>query len=49
MKSLQEKGFGVTIYFEDDSLKKKMSYASKLRVEYVILIGEDEVLREKDN
>lgn len=47
MSSLQEKGFGVTINFEDTSLKKKMSYADKIGVENVILIGEDEVVAEK--
>ena len=47
MKSLQQKGYGVTIYFEDDSLKKKMNYANKLGVENVILIGEEEVTQNK--
>ena len=44
MKRLQEKGFGATIYFEEDSLKKKMNYANKLGIENVILVGEDEVI-----
>lgn len=47
MRSLQERGYGVTIYFEDDSLKKKMNYANKLGVENVILIGEEEVTRDE--
>ncbi|MFD3157973.1 histidine--tRNA ligase [Haloimpatiens sp. FM7330] len=47
MAYLQEKGYGATIYFEDDSLKKKMKYANKLGIENVILIGEDEVLKDK--
>ena len=46
LKSLNEKGYKATIYFEDDSLKKKMNYANKLGVSNVILIGEEEV--EKD-
>ena len=43
MKYLQEKGKRVTLYFESDSLKKKMNYANKIGAENVILIGEDEV------
>ena len=43
MKCLQEKGKRVTLYFESDSLKKKMNYANKIGAENVILIGEDEV------
>lgn len=43
MKYLQSKGYGATIYFEEDSLKKKMNYANKIGVENVILIGEEEV------
>ena len=42
MKRLQEKGFGAGIYFEEDSLKKKLNYANKIAVEKVILVGEDE-------
>lgn len=34
------------IYFEDDKLKKKMNYANKLSIPYVILLGEEE---EKDS
>lgn len=45
MKCLQEKGCGVEIYLDDDSLKKKMSYANKLGIENVILLGEDEVIK----
>ncbi|MFT8316433.1 MAG: histidine--tRNA ligase [Clostridium sp.] len=45
MKRLQEKGIGATIYLEDDSLKKKMNYANKLGVENVVLIGEEEVIK----
>lgn len=43
MKYLQEKGKKVTVYFENDSLKKKMNYANKIGAQNVILIGEDEV------
>lgn len=45
MKRLQEKGSGAAIYLEDDSLKKKMNYANKLGVENVVLIGEEEVMK----
>lgn len=43
MKSLQDNGYGVTIDFEDGSLKKRMIYANKLGVENIILIGNNEV------
>ena len=43
---LDEKGYSVDIYFEDTSLKKKMTYANKLGVKKVILIGEDEVKKD---
>ncbi|MEG1004326.1 histidine--tRNA ligase [Clostridium sp.] len=43
MKYLEGQGRRVTIYFEEDSLKKKMNYANKIGVNNVILIGEDEV------
>lgn len=44
MKELERKGGSVSIYFEEDSLKKKMSYANKLEVKNVVLVGEEEVL-----
>ncbi|GAA0078618.1 histidine--tRNA ligase [Clostridium sp. CTA-5] len=43
MKYLQQNGKRVTVYFEEDSLKKKMNYANKIAVSDVILIGEEEV------
>lgn len=46
MNYLQKKKYNVSIYFEEDSLKKKMKYANKLGVENVILIGDEE---ERDN
>ena len=42
LQYLQSKGVGVTIYFEEASLKKKLSYANKLNIGKVILVGEDE-------
>lgn len=44
MSDLNEKGYNVSIYFEDDSLKKKLSYANKLNIDNVIFIGESEVV-----
>ena len=43
MSDLNEKGYNVSIYFEDDSLKKKLNYANKLNINNVIFIGENEV------
>lgn len=43
LKNLQGKDYKANIYFEEDSLKKKMNYANKLGVSNVILIGEEEV------
>ena len=47
MKSLQQDRKLVTIYFEDDTLKKKMNYANKIDVKNVVLIGDDEVKRDQ--
>lgn len=49
MKCIQQNGKKVTIYFEEDSLKKKMNYANKIGVKNVILIGEDEVRKNEVN
>ncbi|MBY0754168.1 histidine--tRNA ligase [Clostridium sardiniense] len=49
MKYIQQNGKKTTVYFEDDSLKKKMNYANKIGVKNVILIGEDEVRKNKVN
>ncbi|SCI90228.1 Histidine--tRNA ligase [uncultured Clostridium sp.] len=43
LQYLQSKGYGASIYFEDDTLKRKMNYANKIGVENVILIGEEEI------
>lgn len=40
---LQNQGYNVDIYFENSSLKKKISYADKLGVDNVIFIGEEEM------
>lgn len=44
---LQSKGYKVSLYFEENSLKKKMNYANKIGVNNVILIGEEEVRENK--
>ncbi|MGG7177504.1 histidine--tRNA ligase [Clostridium paraputrificum] len=45
LQYLLSKDYGVAIYFEEGALKKKMSYANKIGVENVILIGEEEMLK----
>lgn len=47
MKKFEEKGFGVSIYLEEESLKKKMNYANKIGVENVIIVGEEEMISGK--
>lgn len=47
MKCLGEKGYGATIYFEDDTLKKKMNYGNKIGAENVVLVGEEEVAKKE--
>ena len=44
---LRLKGINVEIYFDNKSMKKKMNYANKQNVPYVIIIGEDEVDQNK--
>lgn len=39
---LQKNGKIVQMYFEEGKLKKKISYADKLNIPYIIIIGEDE-------
>ncbi|GAA0824444.1 histidine--tRNA ligase [Clostridium tertium] len=41
-KKLTESGKSVEMYFEYDKLKKKLNYANKLEIPYVILLGEEE-------
>ena len=43
---LRENGIKVQVNFEDQKLGKKFKYADNIKVEYVIIIGDDEV---KDN
>lgn len=44
--NLREAGIITQVYFEGGKLQKKMNYANKLGIPYVILIGDDEI---KDN
>ena len=41
--SLRENGINTDIYLEDDKFKKKLKYADKLQIPYVLIIGEDEI------
>lgn len=45
MKNLENKNYGATIYLDDQPLKKKLKYADKLGIGKVILIGENEAIR----
>lgn len=47
MRALENNGLSSTIYFQEDSLKKKLNYTNKIEVENVILIGEGEVMSNK--
>ena len=40
---LREAGINTEVYFDDKKLKAKFKYADKLRIPYVIVIGEDEI------
>ncbi len=40
---LREKGIPTEVYFEDAKFNKKMSYADKLGIPFVVIVGEDEV------
>jgi histidyl-tRNA synthetase len=40
---LRAAGTNTEVYFEDAKLKKKLDYANKLGINYVILLGEDEI------
>ncbi|MDU7560833.1 MAG: histidine--tRNA ligase, partial [Finegoldia magna] len=47
MNDLRSSSVRCMSYLEDDKLKKKFNYADKLSVKYVIIIGQDEVERNK--
>jgi len=45
--TMREAGIRTQIYGEDKKFKVKISYADKLRIPYVIFLGEDEIANEK--
>ena len=47
MNNLRSSSVRCMSYLEDDKLKKKFNYADKLSVKYVIIIGQDEVEKNK--
>ena len=40
---LRQEGINTEIYFDDKKIKAKFKYADKLKIPYVIVIGEDEI------
>jgi len=40
---LRQQGLLVEVYLEEGKMKKKMAYADKIGVPYVVLVGEDEI------
>ena len=40
---LRENGINTEFYLQEKSLKNKLNYANKMGINYVIIIGEDEV------
>ena len=40
---LRNGGINCQVYLEDKKFKNKMSYADKLAIPYILIIGEDEV------
>ncbi len=40
---LRQKGINTEVYFDDKKIKNKFKYADKLKIPYVIVIGEDEL------
>ncbi len=47
MTELRNKGIKVQTYYEDKKFKKKMNYANRINVPYVVIIGDDEIANEK--
>lgn len=45
--ALREKGINTEIYYDEKKVKTKFKYADKLRIPYVIVIGEDEIEKGK--
>lgn len=47
MTALRSAGIRVQTYYENKKFKKKMNYANKINVPYVVIIGDDEIAQEK--
>ncbi len=47
LKKLRAKGINSEFYPEDCKLKKQLSYANNKKIEYVVLLGEDELKNEE--
>ena len=45
--TLRQKGINAEVYLEEKAFKKKLNYANKLNIPYVIIIGEDEIAQNK--
>ena len=45
---LRKKGISTEVYLNDKKLKAKMKYADKLEIPYVIVVGEDEIVKIKN-
>ncbi|MCL2200995.1 MAG: histidine--tRNA ligase [Oscillospiraceae bacterium] len=45
--TMREAGLRTQIYSEDKKFKVKVSYADKLKIPYVVFLGEDEIAQEK--
>ena len=41
--ALREAGINTEVYFDNKKMKAKFKYADRLRIPYVIVIGEDEI------
>ena len=47
LSELREKGVRVSVYTEFAKLKKKFKYADQTKVDYVIVLGEEEIKSRK--
>ena len=47
MAKLREAGIKTQTYYENKKFKKKMNYANKINVPYVIIVGDDEISQNK--
>ena len=47
LKKLRSKGVKSEFYPDDSKLKKQLSYANSKKIEYVVLLGEEELKKEE--